>query len=259
MKIIRPYVKKLERVENKYSSCINLKEAVAKRVNVYPKHIHHIEAESNGKFLSNDMHPLIQATNTSFYDHLPLVLTPDIIWYCISSAVAVYINKHAEDLRKIFVNHQGKKELLIERPDFFLGKHNPWNEVIDQFVEKIEENTNNDIAIHLKADFTTTTKISAVVSEIVIMDAMKQYFHYSVRGGCGIPEIRLSGEKSDWERIKNKVNKLVDIIPKFKEWTKSLNEIIDQFISVFDDKIDKLFWKSIYHCKLNFYKRNKIF
>ena len=44
------------------------------------------------------MHPLMQAVHLAFYDHLPLILTPDIIWYCISSAVGIHINKNAEEL-----------------------------------------------------------------------------------------------------------------------------------------------------------------
>ena len=63
---------------------------------------------------------------------------------------------------------------------------------------------------------------------------------------CGIPEIRLNGEKNDWERVKNRSNKLINILPEFKEWLVGLNEILDHFINAFDDKIDKEFWNSIY-------------
>ena len=102
----------------------------------------------------------------------------------------------------------------------------------------------------LQADFTTTTKVSRLVSQIVIMDSMQNYFKLVVKGGCGIPEIRLNGDKHDWIKLKAKANKLVEIIPEFKEWIVNLNEILDQFINVYDNKIDNFFWKSIYMCKL---------
>ena len=54
------------------------------------------------------MHPFIQAMHIAF-SHLPLILTPDIIWYCISNAAAICINKYSEELRKTFVDHDEKK------------------------------------------------------------------------------------------------------------------------------------------------------
>lgn len=39
------------------------------------------------------------------------------------------------------------------------------------------------------------------------------------------------------------------MIPDLKEWIDgSLNEILDHFIGVFDDEIDKDFWNQIYKC-----------
>ena len=249
-KTIRPYNKKLERVKAKYSFYKDATQAFACLVNIDPKYIYHARIEDYERLLETDLHPLLKAVKTAFYDHLPLVLTPDSIWYCISNAVAIYINENAEKVRKVFVNHEGKKELIIERPDFLnhTDPSNPWHEVVDEFVELIGENTNSNVASNLQADFTTTTKVSKIVSEIVVMDAMSKYFDYTCVGGCGIPEIRVTGEKSDWERMKEKIIHLVTLIPEIKDWTGNLYEIIDEFINVFDDKIDADFWKGIYHC-----------
>ena len=104
----------------------------------------------------------------------------------------------------------------------------------------------------MQADFSTTTKISRVASQVVILDATKAYFKFVLRGGCGIPEIRLQGNTIDWQRIKSKATRLIEIIPAFKDWISSVNEIIDNFVDAFDDKIDNLFWKSIFICK-NFF------
>ena len=104
----------------------------------------------------------------------------------------------------------------------------------------------------LEANFTTTNAISKVSSQIVIMDAMQTYFDYRCEIICGIPEIRLAGIKEDWIDIKKRTNNLVKLIPKFQNWVNILNGIFDQFINVFDGKIDVQFWNSIY-------KRNNTF
>ena len=106
--------------------------------------------------------------------------------------------------------------------------------------------TKNDIAEIIVANFTTTTKDSRVVSQIVLMDAMQSYFDYGVMTMCGIPEIRLKGEKHDWENLKSKSKKLIGLIPELNIWMKSLDEILNNFINVFDNKIDNTFWNRIY-------------
>ena len=268
-KIIRPYKKEIlcdwKNSEYKYykdpvnaiHSLIPTKEKIDHYSDSYRKpkqykihKIHHMKIENAGNLLRCEMHPLIQAANYAFFEHLPLILTPDIIWYCISNAVAIHINLNAEKLRKTFVKHEGKKDIELVRPDFNLNKENPWNEVIEDLSDKIIENTSENVIGLLQADFTTTTEVSRLVSQIVIMDSMQNYFKYIIKGGCGIPEIRLNGEKHDWIKLKAKANKLVEIIAEFKEWIVNLNEILDQFIDVFDNKIDNFFWKSIYMCKL---------
>ena len=185
---------------------------------------------------------MIEAVPLAYVLHLPLILTPDIIWYCISSATATHINLNSEELRNKFVDHEGKKTIQIRRDDFVFGsKTNPWHEVIDEFTQKINAMTKNGIADKLVANFSTTTKESRVVSEIVLMDAMQKYFEYELDSECGIPEIRITGEKEDWMNLKSKANQIAELIPNFSFWIESFNEILQHFLDVYDDKIDNNF------------------
>ena len=69
---------------------------------------------------------------------------------------------------------------------------------------------------------------------------------------CGIPEIRLTGNKEDWVNVKRKTNEILKLIPDLKLWIDdNLNEILDHFIGAFDNKIDKSFWNQIYKCKFS--------
>lgn len=142
---------------------------------------------------------------------------------------------------------KAKKKIKIRRDDFVLNSlSNPWHEVIDDFCSQIDDLTKNDIADKLTANFSTTSKDSRVASQIVLMDAMQQYFEYHFSTMCGIPEIRLAGDKEDWEKVQSKANSLLELIPEFGIWFKSLNEILQNFIDAFDDKVDEQFWNEIY-------------
>ena len=254
MKIIKANDIKVEEIPNLNSLLKSPKEAVKEMVSIDEKYIQYVKVERDENLIACDMHPFVQAVHMAYGHHVPLTISPDMIWYLISSGTAVHINQNAENLRKTFVNHEGKKAIGIRRDDFVLGSQaNPWHEVIDDFAAKIDKNTNNNVTDIFQANFSTTTKDSRVVSQIVLMDAMQKYFDYKFSTMCGIPEIRVAGTKQDWENVKSKTNEVLKLIPDLKVWIDgSLNTILDHFINAFDDKVDKKFWNEIY--KGNFLK-----
>jgi hypothetical protein len=250
LKIIIPNKIKREKINSDKYHYQELNDLIRFLVQIEKKDIEYSKAEKNDKLIRINTQPLIQATQIAFSDHLPLTLTPDIIWYCISNALAIYINKNSEELRKTFVDHEGKKTIAVVMTNKPAGED--WDSVFKKFSEQIKKNTNNSIIDLLEANFTTTNTISKVASQIVSMDAMQKYFDYRIECICGIPEIRLAGIKEDWVDIKNRTNSLVKLIPNLKNWVNLLNEIFDEFISVFDGKIDDQFWNSIYQCNIFF-------
>jgi hypothetical protein len=60
----------------------------------------------------------------AFAQHLPLQLSPDIIWSLVTYAFAKHVDIHSEALRTKFVQHKGKKRLLVETPDSFAMSKN---------------------------------------------------------------------------------------------------------------------------------------
>jgi hypothetical protein len=55
-----------------------------------------------------DVHPLVQMAHDAFYEHRPIALSPDAIWFCIAQGFAQYVNLNVERLRSRFVKHEGK-------------------------------------------------------------------------------------------------------------------------------------------------------
>ena len=252
MKIIKPNEIKIESLPETVKKT-SLLDAIKDFVKIDEKHIQYVKCERDDELLKCHMHPFVEAVNIAYSHHVPLTITPDVIFYLITSATAVHINKNAEKLRKVFVSHEGKINLEVIRDDFVLNsKSNPWHEVIDEFSIQIEKNTNNNVADLLVANFSTTSKDARVVSQMVLMDSMQKYFEYGIQTCCGIPEIRITGCKEDWENIQNKANSILKLMPDLKPWINGgLKEILDHFIGVFDDKIDKSFWNEIYKRNIN--------
>lgn len=143
----------------------NARELVKKLVKIDDKYIQYVKAEESENLVECYMHPFVQAVHLAYSIHLPLVISPDAIWYLISSGVAAHVNANAESLRSKFVDHEGKKTIKVRRDDFVFGSpSNPWHEMIDEFCIKVGELTKNDVAHIFQANFTTTTKEARVVT-----------------------------------------------------------------------------------------------
>lgn len=187
---------------------------------------------------------LAKAVHMAFYQHHPLILSPDAVWTTIAQGVAFHVNQNADKLRSKFVSHEGKEEISIVRPEFKKGcKENDWPGVFPEFAEKIKKKTHGDIHDVIVSDFSTTTELSKLCSQITLMDCMKSYFEYTMYCGCGIPYIQLTGTTEDWLNIRERINKFDDYDLQF--WTQELAPVLDHFVKASKGDPDIHFWQSI--------------
>lgn len=207
------------------------------------------EPEASGSNFKDVMdnsfsHGLIEAAQVSYASHYPLVLTPDVIWLTLAQGFANHVNANAEKLRKLFVSHEGKKLIMIDRDSFVKGSpDNDWPGCFSEFSDKLAEYIGKKRDL-LVSNFSTTGLVEKAVSELVLMDSMKSYFKYGVRTMCGIPSITLKGSVEDWKNIRTRVENLAEY--ELDWWVKSLLPIMDNFVSAAEGHSDKKFWDEMY-------------
>ena len=73
------------------------------------------------------------------------------------------------------------------------------------------------------------------------------YFGYKIVLCCGIPSVTLEGEKSDWERLLARLDKLDSFGEEPKAWAAMLRPIISRFVKAFDGEPDIDFWGRVCH------------
>src|SRR5262249_17854630 len=146
----------------------------------------------HGKLVAgNRSHPLIGALHAAFATHRPVCLSPDIIWLTLTQGLAHHINANAEQLRHLFVQHEGKLKIIVRRDDFSKGSpENPWPEVLAKISAAIHEHIGDAHGL-IVAGFSTTGPVERAASEVVLLDAMQAFFSYEVHTLCGIPSITL--------------------------------------------------------------------
>ncbi|KAL7574166.1 hypothetical protein ACA910_014845 [Epithemia clementina (nom. ined.)] len=158
-----------------------------------------IHAGSRAELVHVGSDGFIMALMTAFAQHLPLILSPDHIWILISYAFAKHVDENAEQLRKIFVNHEGKKRLLVQTPDEFSisnlkdpdtgASSVEWETfVLPEFSKQIRDHIGEKTHDAIASNFSTTTLAAKAAHEITLMSAMQNYFSFGMNTACGIPK-----------------------------------------------------------------------
>ncbi|MBQ6167485.1 MAG: DUF4419 domain-containing protein [Muribaculaceae bacterium] len=195
---------------------------------------HNLEYQGEGPFFST----LI----TAYANHMSVTLSPDMVWLLISQGFARYVDSHAEELRSLFVDHDGKMKLTVQGTDI-LFEHADWPKLIGTFASLIEKNTKGGIAQVITADFSTTGPVERVASQITLMKSMEHYFEYYYFTICGIPSITLKGTPEDWQRVLEKTQKLSQY--GLDGWVKELEPILTEFIHAAQGHPNQRFWQCI--------------
>ncbi|KAI1783968.1 hypothetical protein LXA43DRAFT_930733 [Ganoderma leucocontextum] len=190
----------------------------------------------------------VYAVLEAYGSHHHLRIRPDDVWLAILVQLNFYINAHAEELRSLFVAHEGKKRLEVktvgDRYTVDYGK------LAQIFTKRIHENVADDTLVEwILPNFTTTTTKDTTVCAVVMMATLKQYFEYFIDIVCGIPSVTLEGERSDWEEIYRRLWRLYDLGQEPAIWAEMLRPIIRRFITAFDGEPDTSFWSHVmYRC-----------
>ncbi len=197
---------------------------------------------SDSQVIARPLHGFVMAATTAFNDHHPLVLTPDAVWLCIAQGFATHLRQNAETLRERIVTFSGRKEIKIQRDDFLKGRaENPWTEAFSGFSDAVATYVPNERKL-VVCDFSTTGPAERAASEITLLDSMQEYFEYRCVTMCGIPEITLAGTKEDWLQVQKRAEQLSPY--DLGWWLDALRPVLNQFVSAFDGREDRDFWKS---------------
>lgn len=193
---------------------------------------------------------LVEGIIRAFQQDLHLVLRPDDIWLAITTQLSFYINGHAEELRHLFVTHEGKQQLVVDlTPQTMENLDVAYAAVL--FSGLIQANVvEPELDKFFLPNFTTTTSNDISVAAMVMMATTKEYFEYIITVGCGFPSVTLLGEREDWVNLLERLPRLAKFGDEPEEWSKLLTKVIEKMIETYDhpdDETTKDFWMKAVH------------
>ncbi len=227
--------KKPELIDDRYGSR-NLEEKPVIRIAGYTK--------PNG--FSSSKNGFVKTVINAYNGHHNLTIRPDDVWIAIVNILQMYIVNNAEALRSKFVKHTGKKELVVKG----LGDIHTANyeELCYKMSKQIEANIiDKEFASWIQTDFTTSTSTDKLVSIAMLMCSMKKYFDYKFQLCCGLPNVTLLGEVSDWEHLIEKANKIpkYDINGQLTKWHLLLMPVLNNMLESIKGNPDLTWWNQV--------------
>lgn len=212
---------------------------------------------SDARVASSQISPcnngLVRAAFLAYIDHHHLIIRPEDIWFAVLGQFSYYVNEHAEELRHSFVSRKGKKGLILKQE--FPGGDIDYGSMCKNMTDLIDQNiVDPELRSWILPSFTTTTNTDQVVASVLMMGMMQKYFEYIFNPvTCGIPTITLLGEKSDYEDILRRIEKLTEYGKEPTRFAELLRPILKYCIATFScsaaspDAAVVDFWSRIVH------------
>jgi len=182
----------------------------------------------------------------AYSNHWDLVTRPEDWWFEIIRKVALAIdnNSKKESVRKFFVSHEGKKELRV-----ILGQSVEsanYSSFLEQMTDQVAENIRQPEYVDImRANFSTTTDIHRIVSNIAVMNSVQEYFDFYGSILCGIPRVEMIGEEEDWQALADKFDSLqgylapISVDIGLEGWWQGASAVLENLASSYSGKWDQ--------------------
>ena len=201
------------------------------------------EVHTDQKYVFANGNVFIQTLQECFDEHRPLKLSPDVIWLTICQGVSIHINENFDSLETLIFKKNRPKKLIV-RNDSLENNSRQWVNLIDSLSAQTSQHVKKNFHSFFVPTFSTTTREIKTAYEITLMHSFKKAFDYVGESGCGIPSITLTGNRHDWVSIQSRLRMLTEL--GLDDWRLELEPILDEFINVYDGKVNSEFWKNIY-------------
>jgi hypothetical protein len=187
----------------------------------------------------------------AYSNHQALVIRPDDVWICILTQFSLFLNGgRAEQLRHLFVAHEGKQRLTIN----MIGTRSTvdFGQFAQVMTDQIHENVvDPELQAWFLPAFSTTTSNDTIVASAVMMATLKSYFDYqAVIMRCGLPRVTLLGTQADWRDIFDRLDRLGRYGPETTAWRRLLEPVLARFVRAFepgyaDSAENRHFWQHV--------------
>ena len=219
------------------------------------QHVHDmfvLNGSANNVYKGRADNGFLSVIYEAYNNHWGVKTIPDDWWYTIIRTVAIAIDKNSKknETRNHFVNFEGKKELVV---DVDRSNGIDYNRFFRLMTNLVQSNIKVPGYVDtIRSDFSTSTSVHRISSEITIMSSMQEYFEYVMQFMCGIPFVELRGNDQDWVNLKQKFLQLKKMLQPIEnqidlaDWWNRVEVILDKLIESYRGNADVNWWTNIF-------------
>ncbi|WP_257032348.1 DUF4419 domain-containing protein [Streptomyces sp. 1331.2] len=190
---------------------------------------------------------LLRAAHAAFAEHLPLSLSPDVLWYAVVHEVAVHVRMYPPRYRALFGAADGRKATIVVQDDSLLGPGPDWSHSIRLVREPLAAEVGEELVDLFRPAFSTTTPEDAASALVALMDVVSPYYDFRWETRCGIPRIRLEGTAEDWARLAAGIGALAERFDWLAPWFAELRPVVEEIAAMAaGEPVDEEFWRSFF-------------
>ncbi|MFJ9446367.1 DUF4419 domain-containing protein [Kitasatospora sp. NPDC101235] len=195
---------------------------------------------------------LLRAAHAAFAEHLPLSLSPDVLWYAVVYEVAVHVRMYPPRYRALFGAAGEGRAPIVVRDDSLAGpsadRSEPdWSRSVRLVREPLAAAVGAELVDLFRPDFSTTTPDDASSALVALMDVVSPYYDFRWETRCGIPRVRLEGTVGDWARLAAGVGALARRFGWLAPWFAQLRPVVDEIAATAaGGPVDEEFWRSLF-------------
>lgn len=177
--------------------------------------------------------------------HLHVMLTPTDIHLHVLSQLAAIAMENAKTFEPVFVKKAGADTTISMATD------DPTVLPMDALISKLAPRTNLDMSLW-EPSYADTTDEQRYVAHAYLAAAASPHYRYCTYL-CGIPSIKLVGDKEDWQTLSDNVDKLCDQFLAYQDFKvlHALKMRVRGMAESFDrnEVENKAFWSDIFSRK----------
>lgn len=191
---------------------------------------------------------------TAYNNHWNLRTSPEDWWFCVTRRVAIAVDKNSKKdaVRKMFVDHDGKKTLQVNVPSSTIYGID-YNWFFNEMSKKISENVKvPEYVDAVTADFSVTSPVQKIVSQITLMSSLQEFFEFKCMLLCGIPSVEMIGSEEDWLKLQSKLKVLRTLLEPVEndigltaEWWSLVENAFCKLLATYRGEPDKDWWSRI--------------
>ncbi|GAA2836541.1 hypothetical protein GCM10010441_71210 [Kitasatospora paracochleata] len=187
---------------------------------------------------------LLRAVHLCFAGHLPLSLSPDLLWYTVVHEVATHVKLQPARYEGMFTDTPGRVQDIVVHDD---AAPSDWQRSIGLVREPLRKRIGAEQVELFEPAFSTTTPVEAAVALVALMDVVSSYYRFHWITLCGIPRIRLEGTAEDWRLLADRVRELARRFTALAPWFAALHPVLETIAgTAAGEPVDQEFWRSLY-------------